>query len=580
MITAVKIGILLLSNFGWWEFLRNKTKVNINFLPALTAATQFLLLFAAGILNMLEDAAAALYLFGLFCTVFYLWKNKWAAVKPYICWSYGFLLVNVFVLMIVLQGKLFAWQDSFTHWGLVTSKMLQTDRFPNFQDEVITFQNYPLAGSVYVYYFCKMVNRAESTQMLAQSYLILQLVMPLFAYAKKQNPVSFLCIVLFFDFLAVYNIPLTELLVDTLLPLAGAASLLFIHYHYLYEPPEKKTRYPLYYAVPLLCMTAQVKNSGLFFALFSELLLLWVIWKNRSEQKKSVAAAVCISPVVITWIWSRHCDYLFASAEISKHALTSEYLHLMGANKTAEDILYICKGVVKYFAFRDELRWLLVWAVFLGVLTFCVAKPKMRQYRNCMLFSWGIYVLYAFGQMGMYVFSMPLEAALGLECIDRYTRSADIVMYCTWAAYALDLISGTERKKLKRIGGSAAAVLLLLTWYGRTNGVPAGIKLLHQENSQLRYTIESPIEEYGVEKGYTYLVCSPKNYYDMPYFIWKYRMDTMDVLQLNVEDPSQMDAEKAYDYVIVLDEDNPIIQAWVQENYPDAIGKRVIQAFK
>ena len=36
---------------------------------------------------------------------------------------------------------------------------------------------------------------------------------------------------------------------------------------------------------------------------------------------------------------------------------------------------------------------------------------------------------------------------------------------------------------------------------------------------------------------------------------------------------------KEYDYVVILDENNPIIENWRQENYPQNAGRQVIQHF-
>ena len=49
---------------------------------------------------------------------------------------------------------------------------------------------------------------------------------------------------------------------------------------------------------------------------------------------------------------------------------------------------------------------------------------------------------------------------------------------------------------------------------------------------------------------------------------------------MKVTDKSQMAVEKNYDYVVILDAGNPVIEAWVEENYPEQAGRTVIQCFK
>ena len=50
----IKVFLFCLSNIGYWEFLRRKTKVNINFLPILTIALQSVIVFLSGLLNTLK----------------------------------------------------------------------------------------------------------------------------------------------------------------------------------------------------------------------------------------------------------------------------------------------------------------------------------------------------------------------------------------------------------------------------------------------------------------------------------------------------------------------------------------------
>ena len=91
--------------------------------------------------------------------------------------------------------------------------------------------------------------------------------------------------------------------------------------------------------------------------------------------------------------------------------------------------------------------------------------------------------------------------------------------------------------------------------------------------------MEEMVAEYGVEKGYSYLICDPvAGGYAM--FALRYCMNTSRVQQVAITAPEQMDIEKDYDYVFLLDTENPILEQWVLENYPEQAGRTVIQCIK
>ena len=55
MRTLLQLGMFVLSNLGYWEYFREKHKINVYFVPLFTIAVQFCVLFAAGILNCLKE---------------------------------------------------------------------------------------------------------------------------------------------------------------------------------------------------------------------------------------------------------------------------------------------------------------------------------------------------------------------------------------------------------------------------------------------------------------------------------------------------------------------------------------------
>ena len=64
-ILGIRVFLFALSTFGYLAFLHEKTKLKIEFLPAVTFTIQICILFIAGILNLLSMAVGGIFLLGL-----------------------------------------------------------------------------------------------------------------------------------------------------------------------------------------------------------------------------------------------------------------------------------------------------------------------------------------------------------------------------------------------------------------------------------------------------------------------------------------------------------------------------------
>ena len=84
--TMVKLCLLMASNFGYWEAARRKWNMNVYLLPAVTIGAQFCVMFAAGLLNYLGEAAELMYCGGLILLLWQLYREKgrfWKLLRPY-----------------------------------------------------------------------------------------------------------------------------------------------------------------------------------------------------------------------------------------------------------------------------------------------------------------------------------------------------------------------------------------------------------------------------------------------------------------------------------------------------------------
>lgn len=565
----------MLSNFGWWELLYKKTNINRYFLPALTIAAQYFALFLGGLWNLLLVTAILLYLSGIAFAVCAVSKRKNDALTPYVQIGFICLAVEMLLALLVLRGKTFAWQDSYTHWGLVVRNLLNTDGFPNFADEMITFQDYPLGMAGYIYYFCRFISSREDMMMFGQLYVMLAMILPVFSLLQKQKVLGSMLIPLMTAFLLGYNIPITELLVDTVLGIVGAATIFFVYK--MCKPDGSIVQYLA--AAPMLLFAAQIKSSGMFFVAVAAGILVVREVRNRkrsTNRQKCATLIVALTPLIGMLLWERHCGYVFENAAYAKHAVSAEWFAMMLSEKATSDVMKIALGTVTYMITRKEFWGLLALTAGLGALCWW-AKKNWKDYGMALLWGFALYGLYTIGLMGMFAFSMPKQAALRLECIDRYAATVDVTIYYLVLCAMTWLLSQIAVSKKRIIAGLGAAALVLTLWKVERNF--ANPWMLGEPNS-VRVQAQELIDEYGIQKGYRYLLCVRSNQYDMPYFIWKYLMDTPDIMQVVVVDEKQMKKEEEADYVVCFDEGNPVIEKWVQENYPNQAGKCVIQCFK
>lgn len=65
LLLGVRVLLFALSTFGYLTFAHRKTRISVDFLPALVFTGQICILFFAGLLNLLPLAVPVLFLIGL-----------------------------------------------------------------------------------------------------------------------------------------------------------------------------------------------------------------------------------------------------------------------------------------------------------------------------------------------------------------------------------------------------------------------------------------------------------------------------------------------------------------------------------
>ena len=186
LLLGLRVMLFSLSTFCYLTFMHKKTRLPVEFLPAIVFCGQICVLFAAGILNLLSLSVWLLFGAGLLLAVLSLRDHR--LYRDFLCPGYVFFALSCLYFLLMLKGQVFKSYDNFTHWALVVKQMLLTDRFPTFQDPLILFQAYPLGSSSFIYYVCCLISRvSEGCQMFAQVMLSLSMILPLFSCIRKQR---------------------------------------------------------------------------------------------------------------------------------------------------------------------------------------------------------------------------------------------------------------------------------------------------------------------------------------------------------------------------------------------------------
>lgn len=586
------LAMFILSNLGYWEYLRRHLKADSCFFPSITIAFQTSVLFLAGILNMLPEASYLLYFFGIaYCLYSFIKRKGEDFFTFYLNPAYIVLAACFCISAIYLQGQYFLNYDNFSHWALVVKQMLISDRFPSVSDYLIYFQRYPLGSSVYVYYFAKLTSNAESMQMLGQCFSMLCALMPCFAFCKKKGITSAIIMLLFTAFVLTYNIEITELLVDTLLPLIGGAAFVFtfsqLHGFRSGDADTAQCIKSLWVISFFLIQLIQIKNSGLFFAVMISIAAIYYVLPRRK-----IIGAASLIPLALPYfsflVWHKHCKYVFPSSAASKHAMTAANFANTFSTKTKEEMAAICKGMVEYSVSSHSV---IIAAVF--VMAVCIALFVLLYFKNELnserrklilhtaLFCLLVYIIYQFGMLLMYLFSMPNGEANRLASVERYCRTILIFIYYISVTMALGFISLSKDSKGRSIGSYLISVALscaLLVGTVFLNGVTPSTVVNSKSSypESFRAWIENAAHVNAVPQYSSYAILLEEDDIGYSFWLMRYIFQSSNIYNSVIDESSDLSALDNYNYVFVYDKGNDVINNWISEKYPTQAGQDVI----
>jgi len=568
---GIRLLLLGLSTIGTWEIVRHRIRIHAGFLPSVVVAFQALLLILAGILNVLAEMAVLLWAAGLAGLALYTVTEKGKNLKYYLRPEFLFLGLGMVIVLFCVQGKNFTHYDNFSHWALVVKKMLRVNRFPSFDMTGITYRGYPMGSTAYVYFVSKIAGGGETVQMLAQSYMTLTCIPPLFSLCKRNRWQTFFLVLLASNFFLSFNIQVTELLVDTLLPLAGMSALLFVH------DGRKRTREAAPVVVLYLIWVLQIKNSGVYFALMICILYLYYARKNRQLL---FGAGCCAVAFLSLLIWNRHCSYVYPSADFSKHSLDASWWETAFQDKSLEDVKHIILELFRY-AFQWSRLWIpIAFAAAVCICSVLAAKGNRSASGKAALAAAGMYLTYQLGLLLVYVFSMTRTEAFELASIERYEKTILIAIFYLITALGVKTLSA---ERLTGILSAGLAVLMGFAFWAQLaqTGSPLSVadyqpyRIGKYNGLEVRDWMEALKEEYQLPEDGDYAIVIEEWDSTYFYFMGMYLFPDSDIVIYTDAAAEDVDSIHAK-YVLIHDEVNPEVRRWIRANYPEQEGHALI----
>ncbi len=560
MILYIKFSLLILSITGYFLYFTNKYHIKVSFIPTLLCAWCSGLLFAAGLLNLLPEAAWLLYLGGFMLLAVSLKHKYMFSGRDRIL--YASLLLVLVYFFCLMRNAHFTSYDNFSHWATVVKDMLIEDRMPNFEDTVIRFQSYPLGSSLFLYYVCRFLGASEDCMLWAQMFMLASFLFSLTAFRPKNMNSSgwyaALACLLYSTWALSVNTTIYELRVDTLLPLAGVAAFAVI-YDYRKEPPKA-----LCYSAAPLILLLQIKNSGIFFYAVCVLFLTVYTWEYIRCHKLRFSLTALLLPLSTMYLWKKHVAFAFPNGMETKHSMSAANYGQVFAKKTAEDLITIAHLILKRFTSSDsiEVKLMLTLTVLFLILAVLLRSYNQSKKLLCMMAAClGCLSAYTLSLYAMYIFSMPMGEASHLASYDRYVLSVLIFIYgismiliiCTLNNLSINIeYTGTKGIHLAKLSVILITASLALQVRLHVNTFIRQPDFTKTE----RYSLQQLLLRDGVQAGDSCLIYCKSTDYNSRYlfYLMRYELWTNDILVVREKDFDQYKQKISdYDYFMIWD---------------------------
>ena len=539
----MRLGLAALACYGCLRGVMRAYRLRAELALPVSLAAMGLVMLLGGVLGALTPTACGLLALGLGLAGWSLFRRD--SLRELRTPGMLFFGACAIFFLALLYGSRLTHIDNFSHWGAILKLIEAEDALPA-HNRLVYFPAYPTGSSLLIYFFSEIADiHAEWFWAWSQSVLLAACAAPLFCFAEGEESrparagLTALCLLCALACLC-GNTDLTDLLVDTLVPMLGlAGALLCLR--------ERKRLHKL--ALPLTALAAylpMVKNSGWFFA--GLLALLALCLGEKGAKRWRAPGCMLLGMLAANRLWAWHVRTAFDNGLGSYHAVSLQSFRSAFGEKSAEDLRAITLAVARATLREGRLVWMIL--AFAAVLLLCL-KSRDRLLRRLCLAVPGIWALYLVSLLGMYFFSMSVGEARGAAAFDRYYRIITVFLTGWLWVLALEALPGLPDRR--RLPAAVAACALLL---GLCAPHPA--YLLRQsrrvdDDLRLRMEFDALIEERRIPPEQGYLVLASPEHEILSrvmctYLLWP----TITVVCLDPE--TLTDDIGRTDYFIILDE--------------------------
>lgn len=522
--TIIGVLLFLFSELGWMEFFRQKTKIRACFVPVCVFSLQTLCLILCAVFGFLPISARVMYYAGFVLLPMSLLKGKRSCIAAW--WQEGLLfsLLGAALVFFLLHGKVAGHFDNFTHWALIVKHLLTAHALPTAADAVITYTNYPVGSAMWIYYVASCIGvTTEDIWLFAQSMYMIFCMQTLFVISgassgKIRHMIVTLFVLLYANCMLSYNIPIYNLLVDTMLPLHAVALTIFVGHeccrledHHL--AVNKELRLNLWGLIPLLGMTTQIKSSGAVFLALPIVIIIYAAC--RSGLKRNAPALLIAGAFVALCIlgWSLRHSLIFG-ADGGRHGASLSLLQ-----GGMDDVAAVAYAALRSMFTGKDMLYLLAPLTLAFIASMLADEYAADSFFKTIAACAAVYVLYTIGLLGMYLFSMPREEALVLAGFSRYRGSMLIwlhaMLYLSMLFSLFHLLPHlTEKKWVKHVAAGTAFVVLFGAWWAYSFN-PYGLKTIADdylcEELSMRIELQELLQKEQIAPGGRYLLLLPEN---------------------------------------------------------------------
>lgn len=557
IVLLVRLLLLALSCCGYLQFLKKYVRPELAI--GLLFSTIGSVLFLVGILNLLKEAALLIWLGGL--VLFFRSLRKKVPFSGILTCGTVFFLLGCLFFLYLFPGSRVQHHDSFIHWALVAKIITQQGRFPVGTDANVLFASYPVGSACFLFYVTQALGlTSEWVLMFAQAMLMLGMLTGLFVFAKGpwQNLATGVCCL----FLLCGNSRLTELMVDSLLPITALNAVALCVYF------RQDLRRMPWILLPYAVFLVSIKNSGFFFAaiLYG---YVWYLLRKEPFSRKTWLILLGV-PVAAFFLWQKHVSLVFPAGMLSKHAMSlSNYSHVLHEKNLREMLEIALEIGKKVFSLDNRALWLLVPTFLTCLLWQRLNKASAGPLRRATVLAAVSYGLYLLGTYAMYLISMPLQESLILASYSRYHRTILLFVsgiVCLGLLQSLNLAQ--TPKKVFRVLVPLAALVLCFA------AVNPNLTLLRRQDytGSNRHKFDTLIALYEIPEGKDYLILTTEeNYYanELPYMAAYLLSSHQVVVERDTDFQENQLAD--YDYLIVFEETeagNAILARYSPEGAP------------